>query len=305
MTIRVDATNLAAKTYVGMDNVAFDQQPNWTAFQGQVINDKNANGIQDGGEAGLAGIEMFLDTNNNGVLDPDEVHTLTDFAGQYNFGMVTPGQYHVREVLPAGTRLSKTAGNGFAILGQPGIYNFVRFYDTQKAEIQVNFFEDRNDDGIRQANEIPPLYAAPPETLQLYKQFQRGVIATAQCDTAGNLTFDNLAPGTYVLKDVSPDYLTTARTVTVTVGSGGIGTASSEKASRCDGCSAIGVRWRICHAVSEALAPSPRLLRKISGCAAPRALCKRRRPHFTNLDALGVDPEWRGGRHLPAACDLA
>ncbi|MEO1373287.1 MAG: S8 family serine peptidase [Cyanobacteria bacterium J06635_10] len=62
-------------------------------------------------ESGLAGVEIYLDLNNNGVLDPDEPSTFTatddpntpeDETGYYEFTGLSAGDYVVREVVPSG-----------------------------------------------------------------------------------------------------------------------------------------------------------------------------------------------------------
>jgi RTX calcium-binding nonapeptide repeat (4 copies)/von Willebrand factor type A domain/Calx-beta domain len=68
-------------------------------------------GSQSFKEPGLGGVKIYLDLNNNGVLDTAEPTQITaidninttniDETGQYSFN-VAPGTYTVREVVPAG-----------------------------------------------------------------------------------------------------------------------------------------------------------------------------------------------------------
>lgn len=90
------------------------------SIAGTVFVDANGNGARDPGEAGLAGVQVYLDANNNGKLDPGETVVSTDAAGNYLFGNLPPGNYTVREVVPAGyARLAP--GNGqFAVTVGPG-----------------------------------------------------------------------------------------------------------------------------------------------------------------------------------------
>ncbi|MEA5620583.1 DUF4114 domain-containing protein [Cronbergia sp. UHCC 0137] len=81
-------------------------------------------------EPGISGVQVYLDANNNGILDPGEPMQITveddpntpdiNETGQYEFTNLLPGTYIVREVVPAGfeqTAPSPTTtdvGNGVA-----------------------------------------------------------------------------------------------------------------------------------------------------------------------------------------------
>ena len=53
-------------------------------------------------EAGIEGVSIYLDVNENGVLDADEPTQVTDANGLYSFADLVPGTYTVREVVPTG-----------------------------------------------------------------------------------------------------------------------------------------------------------------------------------------------------------
>ena len=63
--------------------------------------DTNNSGTFTPGEAGLPGYGVFIDANNNGVLDPNEVQVYTDENGIYTFDGLAPGTYTVVQVLPS------------------------------------------------------------------------------------------------------------------------------------------------------------------------------------------------------------
>ena len=67
------------------------------AITGTAFNDGNANGVLDAGEAGLEGQVVYLDLNNDGVLDSGDRSTVSDAQGNYTFTGLTPGSYVVRE----------------------------------------------------------------------------------------------------------------------------------------------------------------------------------------------------------------
>jgi glucose/arabinose dehydrogenase len=71
-------------------------------IRGTTWNDINGNAVQDASELGLAGWTIFLDQNQNGELDVDELSTTTDADGNYTFATLTPGTYTVAEVLQPG-----------------------------------------------------------------------------------------------------------------------------------------------------------------------------------------------------------
>ena len=73
--------------------------------------DLNGNAERDPNERGLPGVTVYLDVNNNGILEPDEPHTMTsrdnpftdfDEGGRYRFDGLPAGDYVVREVVPDG-----------------------------------------------------------------------------------------------------------------------------------------------------------------------------------------------------------
>src|ERR1051325_7808770 len=57
------------------------------------------------GNQPLAGMTVFLDADNDGVLDSGESSVLSDAAGVYEFTNLAPGTYHVREVVPRDFKL--------------------------------------------------------------------------------------------------------------------------------------------------------------------------------------------------------
>jgi hypothetical protein len=84
-------------------------------ISGLVFHDYNANGQQGNGEPGLAGIAVFLDLNNNGILDPGEPSTTTDFSGAYSFAGLAAGTYTVRQIQLGGVILSAPPTASFTL----------------------------------------------------------------------------------------------------------------------------------------------------------------------------------------------
>ncbi len=102
---------------------------NLGTIKGTKWEDSNGDGIFDGSESGLADVTVYLDTNNNGVLDNNEPFRITaeddtntpniDETGQYEFNNLEADTYIVRELIPEGFEQtfpgSETAiGDGYA-----------------------------------------------------------------------------------------------------------------------------------------------------------------------------------------------
>lgn len=89
------------------------------------------NGGQSILEPGLAGVSVYLDLNNNSILDSGEPTQITsndnlstssiDETGFYRFTGVSAGNYTVRQVVPAGfTQTFPGGGNGSIVTLNPG-----------------------------------------------------------------------------------------------------------------------------------------------------------------------------------------
>ncbi|HSV15445.1 MAG TPA: SdrD B-like domain-containing protein, partial [Tepidisphaeraceae bacterium] len=64
---------------------------------GSVFSDLLSDGTLSGGDAGLPGKTVYLDSNGNGILDAGESSQLTDFKGGFSFSL-PPGNYTLRVV---------------------------------------------------------------------------------------------------------------------------------------------------------------------------------------------------------------
>ncbi len=68
-------------------------------ISGRVFEDGDGDGVQGPGEPGLAGQTVFLDANDNGLLDDGEPFQLTNAKGEYLFPMLGIRRYKVRQFL--------------------------------------------------------------------------------------------------------------------------------------------------------------------------------------------------------------
>ena len=73
-----------------------------TTIQGMKFEDVDGDGIRDVGESRVEGWTIFLDTDDDNVLDADEMNTVTDINGYYEFTHLLPGTYRIREVQESG-----------------------------------------------------------------------------------------------------------------------------------------------------------------------------------------------------------
>jgi Ca2+-binding RTX toxin-like protein len=71
-------------------------------IKGKVVSDTNANGRLDAGEAGIAGVLVFIDKNNDGSPQSTERSAVTDGGGNYDLPRLRAGSYIVSYVVPAG-----------------------------------------------------------------------------------------------------------------------------------------------------------------------------------------------------------
>ncbi|HET6250130.1 MAG TPA: SdrD B-like domain-containing protein [Tepidisphaeraceae bacterium] len=93
---------------------------------GTLFNDLNGNGIQNSGEAGLAGYKVYIDLNNDGVFESNEPSDVTTSVGYWYFRSVAPGTYTIRVVAPSGWTTTHaytvTLGSGaYVVNGAIGI----------------------------------------------------------------------------------------------------------------------------------------------------------------------------------------
>ena len=244
----IDSTGKTAPVTVasGETNNTIDAGLFHTATLGdRVWLDTNANGIQDAGEAGIAGVTVNL-CNAAGAIVATQT---TDGSGNYLFTNLNPGTYSVQFVAPAGYFVTSKDANANAsdaidsdadqVTGKTGNYLLASGDDNrtvdaglyQKAHIGDFVFEDKNASGVQDAGE--PGIAGVTVNL---KDGAGNVVATTTTGANGSYGFD-VVPGTYSVQVVAPGYTpapqgqggnpaldsnidTTGNTAPVTLGSG-------------------------------------------------------------------------------------
>ena len=83
-------------------NINIGNVSNRGEINGIKFNDKNTDGILNPGENGLGNFTLYLDLNDNSLLDFGEPATITDEFGFYSFKDLPPNVYIIREVQKIG-----------------------------------------------------------------------------------------------------------------------------------------------------------------------------------------------------------
>jgi subtilase family serine protease len=175
--------------------------------------DRNANGVQDSGEPGLAGVSVNLYDSRNLLV----ATTTTNVDGIYSFTNLNPGDYVVEFVPGTGYLFSPqnqgsdgaldsnpdpTTGRTLTVTLNPRDNNLtVDAGVYQLATIQGQKFHDLDGDGVKDPGE--PGLSGWTIYLDANRngQLDSGEIFTVT-DVNGNYTFTNLRPGTYTVAEI-------------------------------------------------------------------------------------------------------
>ena len=176
----------------------------------RVWEDSNANGVQDAGESGIAGVTVLLKDAFGNVLDT----TTTDGDGLYGFD-VAPGTYSVAVEAPTGYVLTaKDAGGDDAAdsdvdpangmtdnvtvgAGESNVTLDAGLY--REAAIGDKVWLDKDGDGTQDADEA----GVAGVTVNLLDA-DGNVVASQSTNADGNYLFDGLTPGRYSVAFEAP-----------------------------------------------------------------------------------------------------
>ncbi|MEG4630803.1 SdrD B-like domain-containing protein [Microcoleus sp. AR_TQ3_B6] len=178
-----------------------------STITGIKFNDTDGNGTQAAGELGVAGVTVFLDTNNDGILGAGETSVTTGANGSFTFPNLPSGTYNVREVVPANTQ--PTTPNPVAVTlaaGQttPATVNFGnRAIPAVLGSITGITFNDADGNGTQAAGE----FGVSGVTVFLDTN-NDGILGAGETSVNtganGSFTFPNLPSGTYNVREVVP-----------------------------------------------------------------------------------------------------
>lgn len=172
-----------------------------------VWEDLNGDGIQDGGEPGIAGVKVELyDAATNLVRT-----TVTDGLGAYDFTGLIPGDYVVKFVRPAGYQftqqdqglLDDADSDADPVTGLTTTITLVSGQNDpnwdaglyRPASLGDTVWLDENWDGIQNPGEA----GIPNVTIELLDS-SLTVISTTITDLDGRYLFTDLPPGTYTVR---------------------------------------------------------------------------------------------------------
>lgn len=176
-------------------------RPNITIFK---YNDQNANGRYEPAniplELGIRGVTVYLDANDNGVLDPEEQSLVTDANGRGAFTNLEPGNYVVREVPQVGFSPTTPERVQFNLSTQDA--NVV-FGNTPNSRITGTKFQDLNGNGYRDGFETPIAGVTIFLDTNGNDALDDGEASTVS-DQFGRWEFGNLTPGIYRVREVVP-----------------------------------------------------------------------------------------------------
>ena len=202
----------------GDNNITVDAGLNLSASLGDFVwNDANANGIQDTGETGIAGVTVHLmDASGTTTL----ATTTTDGSGLYHFTDLVPGTYRVEFIKPSGYTFSPaTQGTDTTIDSDADTTSGITttsytlaagdnnitvdaglFQPASLAALGDFVWNDANANGIQDAGET----GITGVTVNLLNAAGTTTLGTTTTDVNGLYHFTNLVPGTYRVEFVKP-----------------------------------------------------------------------------------------------------
>jgi hypothetical protein len=186
--------------------------------------DKNQNGLQDVGEAGIANVTVNLKDGMGNVLQT----TATGANGIYGFSGLCAGTYTVEvdeSTIPTGfspTLVEVGGGTNADSDSNPNPYTIV-FPDDFTTDLRIDFgyvapcsgqigdfvWRDLNNDGIQDAGE-PGISGV---TVNLRAAADNALLQTDTTDANGNYLFNGVCPGNYRVEVVPPTGATASPTL--------------------------------------------------------------------------------------------
>lgn len=176
----------------------------------------------------VAGITVYLDQNDNGLLDAGEPSAVTDANGNYTINDVFPGSYILREVVPDGQQATNPLGGAYTVtLGEGEDLTDFDFYNfdpnatdpggggggtnVMSGVINGTVWNDGANDGSPAGDNLSAL-GLPGVTVRLVGN---GLDLTTTTGNDGSYSFSDVPAGDYTVSvdaDTVPDTLPTSTT---------------------------------------------------------------------------------------------
>jgi hypothetical protein len=170
------------------------------SIRGTKFFDVTANGLTPD-DTVLAGTTIYLDANNNSQLDPDEASTITGADGSYAFNDLLPGQYVVREVVPAGYQRTTPIDSYSPVITPGAVASNLDFANALiRGSISGRKFLDETGNGL--TSDDSPL---PGVVVYIDANNNGSLDANERSTTTGAggaYVFENLNAGTYIIREV-------------------------------------------------------------------------------------------------------
>jgi len=198
------------------------------AIAGRVFNDFSDNGRLDSMDTGLAGATVFLDDNNNGVLDPGEDYVITGPDGNYLFvhqwadtdTPTTTYTTRVRVIPPAGWKVTSPSGAVSADItftnngNEQAALDYYNFMIASPVDLGGTVYDDANRDGVRD----PGDKGLPGITVNVTPPSRAAIAAIT--DANGRWQATSYERGTYDISVQAPSggTFTSATSVSFTLG---------------------------------------------------------------------------------------
>lgn len=178
---------------------------------GYVYHDQNQSGLRDPDELGIGGVTIGLYDGQGTLLE----QTQTDSTGAYRFAGLLAGAYELREMQPAGWLDGQDSAGfvGEASVGVPGNDQIAEvrlgwgqqgrefnFGELLPGSISGTVHADLDGDCVQDADETG-IAGVRIELLDSAGD----VIRWTETDSAGQYSFDGIAPGLYQIRETQPE----------------------------------------------------------------------------------------------------
>ena len=200
-----DALNFQSNT--ASFNVSIGAQVKAASISGIEYEDANDNGVYGSGDVTVAGLQVYIDSNGNGVLDTGEPVASTDIGGNYSFLNLQPGTYVLRPVLLTNwyqTEPANGAGRMFTLIAGENLtgQDFGQGI-SQLGAISGTVFADSNGNSKMDSGEVGLANVEVFIDVNGNGTADTGEPALLTSST-GTFSFSNLSAGTYQLRELTP-----------------------------------------------------------------------------------------------------